>query len=216
MCRRRQRHKLRRAFPHVSIRSVSYLSTRLPLVHQHTINDLCCCCCCCPTSEMAVNDFDSFVKRVAMMLATCTNGPYRIKESSRVGRVHVLFSFTQFQRADTRQLHVEGIDDTSLPIGMELPSASVSPTTFATSVRKERYSFRMTPRMIVLISGIPDPVGSRTALLIISNDTGLHSIDMSVPICVPHVQMSSRTFSNKRPGAFIRKCTVPIACGDTK
>lgn len=46
---------------------------------------------------------------------------------------------------------------TSLPRGMPLPRAQVSPMTFATKVLRVRYSFSTTPRKMVFISGMPDP-----------------------------------------------------------
>lgn len=45
----------------------------------------------------------------------------------------------------------------SLPRGMPLPRAHVSPITLATKVFRVRYSFRTTPRRMVFISGIPEP-----------------------------------------------------------
>lgn len=47
---------------------------------------------------------------------------------------------------------------TSLPRGMPLPRAQVSPITLATKVLKVRYSFSTTPRRMVFISGIPEPI----------------------------------------------------------
>lgn len=46
---------------------------------------------------------------------------------------------------------------TSLPRGIPLPRAQVSPMTFATKVLRVRYSFSTTPRKMVFISGMPDP-----------------------------------------------------------
>lgn len=46
---------------------------------------------------------------------------------------------------------------TSLPRGIPLPRAQVSPMTLATKVLRVRYSFSTTPRKIVFISGMPDP-----------------------------------------------------------
>lgn len=46
---------------------------------------------------------------------------------------------------------------TSLPRGMPLPKAQVSPMTLATKVFRVRYSFSTTPRKMVFISGMPDP-----------------------------------------------------------
>lgn len=47
---------------------------------------------------------------------------------------------------------------TSLPRGIPLPRAQVRPMTLATKVLKVRYSFSTTPRRMVFISGIPEPV----------------------------------------------------------
>ena len=46
---------------------------------------------------------------------------------------------------------------TSLPRGIPLPRAQVSPMTLATKVFRVRYSFSTTPRKMVFISGMPDP-----------------------------------------------------------
>lgn len=46
---------------------------------------------------------------------------------------------------------------TSLPRGIPLPRAHVSPMTLATKVLRVRYSFSTTPRRMVFISGMPDP-----------------------------------------------------------
>lgn len=48
---------------------------------------------------------------------------------------------------------------TSLPRGIPLPRAQVSPMTLATKVFRVRYSFSTTPRKMVFISGMPDPGG---------------------------------------------------------
>lgn len=53
---------------------------------------------------------------------------------------------------------------TSLPRGMPLPRAHVSPITLATKVLKVRYSFSTTPLRMVFISGIPEPGTTGTAL----------------------------------------------------
>lgn len=50
------------------------------------------------------------------------------------------------------------IEFTSLPSGKPDPSVAVKPITFATSVLNVRYSFSATPRNIVFISGIPEPI----------------------------------------------------------
>lgn len=69
---------------------------------------------------------------------------------------------------------------TSFPTGMPLPSPAVRATTLATKALRVRYSFRITPRSIVFISGIPDPkrmtkrifVGSRQAKREMNTRTG--------------------------------------------
>lgn len=49
---------------------------------------------------------------------------------------------------------------TSFPTGRPEPSEAVSPVTFASKVLSVRYSGITTPRIMVFISGIPDPVNS--------------------------------------------------------
>lgn len=49
-------------------------------------------------------------------------------------------------------------EHTSFPSGIPLPSVAVKPITFATSVLNVRYSLSVTPRKIVFISGIPEPI----------------------------------------------------------
>lgn len=49
----------------------------------------------------------------------------------------------------------------SLPRGKPEPRVQVSPTILAMSVRNVRYSLSTTPRRIVFISGIPDPIAFR-------------------------------------------------------
>lgn len=47
---------------------------------------------------------------------------------------------------------------TSFPSGIPLPRVAVNPITLATSVLNVRYSLSVTPRNIVFISGIPEPI----------------------------------------------------------
>ena len=49
-------------------------------------------------------------------------------------------------------------DNTSFPIGRVLPTAVTRATVLDTKVRRERQFGRLTPRRIVFISGIPDPM----------------------------------------------------------
>lgn len=54
---------------------------------------------------------------------------------------------------------------TSLPRGIPLPKAKARLMTLATKVLKVRYSFSNTPRRMVFISEIPEPVGDNNGLL---------------------------------------------------
>lgn len=54
---------------------------------------------------------------------------------------------------------------TSLPRGIPLPKANARLMTLATKVLKVRYSFSNTPRRMVFISEIPEPVGDNNGLL---------------------------------------------------
>lgn len=47
---------------------------------------------------------------------------------------------------------------TSLPNGMPLPNVAVKPITLATSVLNVKYSLSATPRKMVFISGMPEPI----------------------------------------------------------
>lgn len=47
---------------------------------------------------------------------------------------------------------------TSFPNGKPLPKIAIRPTNLATSVLNVRYSFKVTPRKMVFISGIPEPI----------------------------------------------------------
>lgn len=47
---------------------------------------------------------------------------------------------------------------TSFPNGIPAPSVAVRPITLATNVLNVRYSLRATPRNMVFISGIPEPI----------------------------------------------------------
>lgn len=47
---------------------------------------------------------------------------------------------------------------TSFPKGIPLPSVAVKPITLATKVLNVKYSFSVTPRSMVFISGIPEPI----------------------------------------------------------
>ena len=68
----------------------------------------------------------------------------------------VIFSF-QYIYLDL-QTNTE-YNSTSLPKGIPEPNAAVRPTVLAMRVRNVKYSFRTTPRMMVFISGIPEPWG---------------------------------------------------------
>lgn len=58
----------------------------------------------------------------------------------------------------------------SLPSGNPEPKVKVSPTIFAISVRKVRYSLRTTPRKMVFISGIPEPIAYDSSAKAVSVD----------------------------------------------
>lgn len=57
---------------------------------------------------------------------------------------------------------------TSLPTGMPLPRAAVSPMTLAMKALRVKYSFRTTPLRMVLSSGIPEPGTVREATFVLS------------------------------------------------
>lgn len=61
-------------------------------------------------------------------------------------------------------MHAMWMKGPSFPRGIPEPRVAVRPTTFATSTRKVRYSFRVTPRRIVFISGMPEP-GRKVGML---------------------------------------------------
>lgn len=47
---------------------------------------------------------------------------------------------------------------TSFPNGIPAPNVAVRPIIFATNVLNVRYSLRATPRSMVFISGMPEPI----------------------------------------------------------
>lgn len=85
---------------------------------------------------------------------------------------------------------------TSFPRGIPLPNVAVSPMTFATNVLNVRYSFNATPRRIVFISGIPEPVRKKIVLKLLKRQS-LHSVIYQCSVGLSDAQNQQKIISDK-------------------